>query len=713
MEDPDKAWAAIRDDVDFARTAAAVSAKIFGGAAEPTMLGRFEVLGLAGEGAMGRVYVGLDRELGRKVAIKLIRQRPDDDRADERRARLLREAQAIARVQHPNVIAVHEVGRRDDDVFIVMEYVRGTNLTQWLARKPRAWPEVVGLFVGAGRGLAAAHAQQVVHRDFKPDNVLVSSDDRAIVVDFGLAQQPLDTISDADADFPMDKLTRTGAAVGTPAYMAPEQMAGVASDPRSDQFSFCVALFEALHGVRPFTAASWEETREKIRARKPPRPRRIPDWLHALLLRGLQYAPEDRYPSMDALLATLGRRRLSRRSAAALVLGALGLTAGGATVAGTLTSETPRCDQAGAKAATAWGPQQRAAIDDAFAARAEPYAPALATRVVARLDDYMAGWQSMYTEACEATHVRHEQSPALLDLRTACLDRRLEDVRATARLLSRPDTYDLQRAASIVASLRDLAPCANAQELLARTPLPPDDGRREALAKVEAQVAEANSLRYAGRHDDAWAVLEQADPQGIAPSYGPVHAELLFARGMTLVRRQDEAKERTLLDAVSVAEGAHHDHIAARCWKQLASHTRGTADAEERAASYLERFQAATARLGDPPDLKASVLRIRGLHASWAGKYDAAVVQLNAALALASAAASPKLHANIRVDLANARFAAATTRRRPRSSRRSTRSTSTSTGRSTLTVAAHSATGARRWSRWGTTRAPSRSCRKR
>jgi tRNA A-37 threonylcarbamoyl transferase component Bud32 len=293
-------------------------------------LGRYVVLDRLGGGGMGVVYTAYDPELDRKVAVKLLRPEPGADDS-EGRARLQREAQAMARLQHPNVIAVHDVGTFEWQVFIAMEFVDGVTLRRW--RDGRAWREVLARYLDAGRGLAAAHAAGLVHRDFKPDNVLVGHDGRVRVLDFGLARatEPMSPSLSSDAidlattlvssDRALETpLTRTGAFIGTPAYMAPEQLLrSGASDARTDQFGFCIALYEAIYGERPFAAATVEALAFEVaqgNVRAAPPSSQVPAWLRAALLRGLSVRPDERFPSMDALLDTLSHEEREEKARA-------------------------------------------------------------------------------------------------------------------------------------------------------------------------------------------------------------------------------------------------------------------------------------------------------------------------------------------------------------------------------------------------------------
>lgn len=313
-------------------------------------IGRYVVLALVGRGAMGDVYAAHDPELNRKVAIKVIRPRKGQDTSDEDRLQLMREAQSIARLSHPNVVVIHDVGSFRDTVFIAMEFVDGHTVRYWANAQPRSWREVLKIFEAAGRGLAAAHAKELVHRDFKPDNIMIGADGRVRVMDFGLARTidgdgaplpgdqqwlpaPVAPINDrADEDLNSTRrisltcaswpdhdpppsatapisIRDSGRTLGgTPAYMAPEQFQARTADARADQFSFCVALYEALYTTGPFQGRTWSELTANVTAgkvREAPLPSSVPLWIRKVLLRGLQVDPDDRWPSMEALLSAL------------------------------------------------------------------------------------------------------------------------------------------------------------------------------------------------------------------------------------------------------------------------------------------------------------------------------------------------------------------------------------------------------------------------
>ena len=431
-------------------------------------VGRYRVLEVLGAGGMGVVYGAFDPELQRKVALKLVRAELTDA---ELRARLWREAQAMARIRHPNVITVFDVGTWNDQVFVAMEVIDGWTLSSWQAARSRSVDEILRVMAAAGAGLAAAHAVGLVHRDFKPDNVLIGGDGRVCVTDFGLARavaMPSEIEEPSSPDATVEgELTRQGALVGTPAYMAPEQMRGTAPDGRADQFSFCVALYEALYGVRPFPGMSLGELERAIFEGDRLRPRRkgVPASVRRALARGLSFAADDRFPSMDELLRALAPAR--RMVPAALVAALVGVAVACVTVAAGVVhfrgDRARMCRGAADKLAGVWDGPRRAAVAAALGGD-EPRARDRAARVLAALDDYAARWVRGYTDACEATHVRGEQSEALLDLRMQCLDGRRREAEELTRILA-SDRELGDKAAQAAHSLPPVAACADVAAL--------------------------------------------------------------------------------------------------------------------------------------------------------------------------------------------------------------------------------------------------------
>ena len=321
-------------NLSLAHRKASVAAALFGEAPPSVKIGRFTIVRKLGSGGMGVVYVAYDEQLDRRVAVKLLR---NNVASPDARVRFVREGQAMARLSHSNVVTVYDVGVHDDQLFVAMEFVDGQDLRAWIQAEPRDWRTVVEVFRQAGEGLAAAHEAGIVHRDFKPDNVLVGHDRRVCVADFGLAHQ-FDRAPELDASIehtPSDSgslalaLTRTGALMGTPAYMAPEQWAGARTDARSDQFSFCAALWEGLYGRRAFVGANLVELSNAVTSgdiQLPPDDADVPPWLRAVLLRGLAVDPDQRWPSMRALLDAIGSDPIARRRRIALWLASASVT---------------------------------------------------------------------------------------------------------------------------------------------------------------------------------------------------------------------------------------------------------------------------------------------------------------------------------------------------------------------------------------------------
>ena len=274
-------------------------------------VGRYRILGWIGRGGMGEVYEAEDPELGRRVALKLVHTLG----SAEHERRLLREANLMAQLAHPNVVAVHDAGSDQGRAFIAMELVDGVPLGEWCAQQRRSWVDVVDVFVQVGRGLAAAHAAKLVHRDIKPANVLIRANGRAQIADFGLAWAVEDSapLPTAEVSSPLGgpaRLTQTGTLFGTPAYMSPEQHQGQRGDARSDQFSFCVSLYESVYGDRPFDGHTLRELMQTACQgviRREPEFTNVPSWLRQVLVRGLSFEPEHRFRDMLELLTELRR----------------------------------------------------------------------------------------------------------------------------------------------------------------------------------------------------------------------------------------------------------------------------------------------------------------------------------------------------------------------------------------------------------------------
>ena len=659
-----------------------VMAGLFGEPAAAVKIGRFSVLHPIGAGGMGEIFAAYDPELDRKVAIKLVRS---ESRSSQAADRLYREAQTLARLSHPNVVQVYEVGRHEGQVFLAMEFVRGQDLQGWLASdQQRSWREALQVMIAAGRGLAAAHEAGLMHRDFKPANVLVGDDGQVRVIDFGLARSDEHGVRGAEGAAPelvtLDSgvqqrigasasasLTMTGSILGTPAYMSPEQMEAQPTDRRSDQWSFCVALFEALYGERPFVGATMAELRSRILSDKrplPPRGSPVPARIGHIIQRGLAVEPAARHESMDALLEQLERdpaRRRRRLLGTALALAtALGL---GLLLAQWLLPEpaiaSDPCAAAGHEIDEVWTPAISEEVRSAFAVSGVPYADDAHAAVSARVDRYLTDWRGERQRACEATHVRKVQTPELLELRSLCLDRRALRLRGLIDAWRRAEPAMVENAVRAADELPELASCADG-ELLRLGMRPPTDPEVAARVNdIRAQLAAGHAREYAGDYDGGIALAEQQAVEAARLEYAPVRAEALYLAGrLRILRSRDDDVQRgraQLLQAVGLAESSRHDLLAARIWNTLTGlRAMDAPDAAER-GRFSMRAVAAVARIGDRGLEFAHTVRNQGLLAFFDKDHEQAVAHLQRAIDLLSRRGGhPLMVAQYRMELGNA-----------------------------------------------------------
>ncbi len=570
-------------------------------------LGRYEVVGRVGAGGMGEVFAARDPELDRKVAVKVLHGAGTAAGRD----RLRREAQAMARLAHPNVIVVHDVGVSDDRLFVAMELIDGQTLRAWQRGGARGWREVVAKMVAAGRGLAAAHRAGVVHRDFKADNVLLGSDGRVVVSDFGLARVGDRQDDEAPAEsFAPDgpaSATVTGTIAGTPAYMAPEQHLGKRVGPAADQFSFCATLYEALWGQTPFVVGG-EGVESAIavgmeivagRVREPPGAG-VPGWLRRAVLRGLKVDPDERHGSMAELVGLLERGLGRRRRMVAAAAGAAVI--GGAVVVLLLRGggggATPRCRDLDRPVTEAWRARRgevMAAVDRGGAGKGGPVAQAMDARADA--------WVSAREAAC-AEGEQGVISPALLDLRMRCLDRRLVEMRALADALRDVDAAAAARARDAVDALPDVGLCADDERLAKAVPPPEDPAIRahaDALQGRRAAVAAAMALgRYRSVVTEAQALAREA---GAIPAPA-TQAEVLRTLGDVHAALGAWEPARVAYQAAAAhAADAHDDREEALAWTGLIDALLGLGRPAE-AATLLAPAEAAVRRAGSPPRLR-------------------------------------------------------------------------------------------------------------
>jgi serine/threonine protein kinase/tetratricopeptide (TPR) repeat protein len=618
------------------------------------------ILELLGKGGMGVVYKAYDPGLGRSIALKVLSTQGTSQALFERR--LLREAQALARLSHPNVITVHDVGAVDAGVFVAMEFVEGSTLRQWLRDRQRSNREIVDAFVAAGEGLAAAHRAGLVHRDFKPDNVMVGSDGRVRVLDFGLARaawneagEPAEEDESAAAagqeeassarsepdsssvrasaptegvdvvdppgalgsggaitstsrwnDHFSHQLTHVGAVMGTPRFMAPEQHLGRAVDERADQFSFCVSLYGALYGTAPFAGRTTTEMRDAVLSGKvgdAPSDARVPGWQRQVLLRGLAVEPSKRYPSMSELLDALRRDpRAKRMRWVRFGVAALAVSAAAFGWRQQRRHQVRLCESAGSRLAGIWDDGVKDKVRGAFAATRAPYASETFRRIEGLLDRYANDWTAIRTDACEATQLRGEQSPQLMDLRMACLDRRAAEFAALSAVYQQADTSVVERAVQAANGLGDLKACSDASALLAagkHEPTAPEQKKelsalRAELVRVKANV---NAGRYARAVEEVAPLVERARRLGFEPA--TADALLLSARAKASAGKLEESL-REASEAALEADAGGDDAMRVKAGTALVGwlSSMGRFDEAERTSVVAEAALRRTGQTG-------------------------------------------------------------------------------------------------------------------
>ena len=635
----------------------------------------FRVERKLGEGGMGVVYLAWDIELERSVALK-VQLRGSENAV----ARMAREARAMARLSHPNVVPVHEVGEHQGRLFIAMEYVPGGTVRDWL-KTERTWREIVALFVQAGHGLHAAHSIDLVHRDFKPDNVLVGEDQRPRVADFGLARaaagrvgtksaleatgqgwssedatrsnQDRTTSSGSSSSSSRaarlsaslkQKLTQTGAAVGTVAYMAPEQWVGTEVDARADQFSFCVALFEALYGTRPFagrTAGALLNNIQRGRIREPPADRRVPRRILKVLRRGLSANPGDRFATMPALLSKLEQQPLSKRQVL-LSLGALTIAGvAGATMTDRL-AEAP-CEPAVQEMESLWNPDAQAEVR----ASAENVGKAYVVDGVAiaseELSNYADDWVAEYRSACEATHVRKEQTESLFALRAACLANRRRSFERVVAGLRSADLLKLEQAPRSTHRLPSIEPCANTEALARLAPLPEDPKARAALLELDEDIADLVAQVVDQDYEDSLAeaerLIELATQLGYRPAIGRARMAIISVQDNANRFSDDGPAREAFNDGLASGEF----YLAANAAALLAEFY-GPRDASE-AHRWVSTGTALLDQIGAAPVAYVNLIRSDAIAYAMSGKPEEARPRFERSIELLRAAdpEDPKL----------------------------------------------------------------------
>lgn len=607
-------------------------------------IGRYCILHAVGRGGMGVVYAAYDPQLERRVAVKILHSARE--RSPGFRTRLLREARAMARLSHPNVVTVHEAAVDDGRVYISMEFVSGKTVNAWLRAQKRTWRETIEVFRQAALGLAAAHAAGLVHRDVKPENIMLGDDGRARLTDFGIAREAPSSTGSGTPGHPSDVNVRasehrTRGILGTPAYMSPEQLRGEEVDAASDQFSLCVTLFEALYGDRPFVGRTPRQLQDAIAngsVAPPSADAGVPRWLHQLVMRGLSAHPAERWPSLDAFVRRIEGGRSGIRPAwrvAAVVIPVSII--GGIAIGGGFGGDP--CEGRGG-AAPFWSDADRKAVADGLKSTAKAFAESTAVTVAEMIDAYASAWAEQNLDACEA-HAAGKQSDTLFDRRQACLRARGRAVESLVDVLAVADLATAQRAVHAADSLPRLEDCA-AYRLSddGRWTLPDDPGKRREHEAVIDKLTNARTLYRSGHYEPGRATAEAAVAQAKALGSDALLSEALLVRHEHELRLDDlEQARASAQDAWRVALRSGSTAAAARAGSALISvvgyRLREEAPAEQRVGdveSLLARLKTTNPEVAS--ELEAAFLQARGLVAWRFQRREEAVEILGRALEL-------------------------------------------------------------------------------
>jgi tetratricopeptide (TPR) repeat protein len=597
-------------------------------------LGRYEIVEFIGGGGMGWVYRAKDTELEREVAIKVVQPTVAGPKG---RDRLLAEARAMAKLRHRAVVPVHDVGEYAGGVYVAMALVKGGTLHDWMHAEPRPWRQVVARFLEAGRGLVAAHAAGIVHRDFKPRNVLLGEGGEVLVADFGIASASVEA---ADGDSATGRAREATSIVGTPAYMAPEQAAGLAVDARADQYSFCVSLWEGLHGQRPQEA----ETRTQGvlltgATAAPTARRRVPGWLTDAVARGFAPAPEKRWPTLAALLDQLERGLRRRRRWGIAAASTCGVLLAVVVVLATpkrSAQATHACEPPTARMAVVWDAEHGARLSALFAATDPAHGATHATRALGALDGFAKRWLSAQVEACRATYVEHRQPEAILERRQACLDQRLAGVAERVRLIEGASSAaEIRKVMRLVDSLPIIEECTDLAQLAGEPPPPGEPSARAEYVALRAEAAAIDALRLAGKLSEhrqrAEAALVRARKLG-----HPIVIATLIDQVANALHNSGEFEAEVPLreEAISVGAAAHDDRFVADQWASLIFVVGRSLKQYDKADGMVLAADAAISRAGEPVHYRFDLLSSRSAIAEARGDAPGALKILDEGLAL-------------------------------------------------------------------------------
>jgi tetratricopeptide (TPR) repeat protein/predicted Ser/Thr protein kinase len=628
------------DDLDALLIAQRVRRGLALGDAPALQLGRYIVGERLGHGALGVVYAAHDPELARDVAIKLVRPGPIEGEATEAaQARLLHEARALAKVSHPNVVHVYDVGTFGTQVWVAMELVAGGSLRTWLAQQQRSRAEIVAVLAAAGRGLAAAHAVGLIHRDVKPDNIVIDANARAYLVDFGLAraQAAPPTAGGVEGES-IDEvtnptITHSAALAGTPAYMAPELFRAGEVSEYSDQFAYCVTAYEALNGHRPFDGRTIAELAARVSAglREPPPTGRAspPRRLRRAIERGLARDPRDRHPSMDALLAQLDPPRWK---GLALTAGLAAVVAGPIVGAATFLGMSQRCTDAGAGIQAQWNPEQASRLRQRIVDAGPAYAIAVADGVVRGLDGRTQAWQRSATEACEA-HARGEHSTPRFDAELACLDVARHRISTVVETLSRADADDVEGAVALVERLPAPTRCLEGRTIDPWLESPGDATVVAEVTALRGDLAELEVLGSGGEFATTAARGEAVLARAVELGVRPLQAAAALQVGDLWQRAGEAERARAFLtQALWTAQSTTDLEQVVRAAIELVYLEGVVRHDLEQATVWHDLGQSTLLAMGGDPELSGGLANAWASSAYARGDFDAAAAGYLAAI---------------------------------------------------------------------------------
>lgn len=559
-------------------------------------LASYTILRRVGRGAMGEVYEAEDESLQRQVALKLIHAVDSKDSIRD-------EARVIAQINHPNVVTVYEVGEHQGILFIAMEFVIGQTLSEWI-EKDHPLSSLLDVLIQAGDGLYAAHRSDIVHRDFKPDNILVGEDGRVRVTDFGLATPESESFIHGTSQLRDPLVSSKGELIGTPAYMSPEQFRGEKATHLSDQFAFGIVCWEVLFKQMPFSGQSIEALSKAVidgQMRGTQTGNRKNRQLKHVFAKMLSSLDTHRFESMSQVLLRL--REIQKppiKRKALLAASAIGVSAALMFSLQNKSAPAVSCDQGNAQIAPIWNQNIKASLTANLESKSNWQ------DAIQNIDNYSEQWAQSADAACHATHIDGSQSSELLDRRQLCLDSKKNDFSGLIHVLQAGEP--IKNVLSATKQLPSIDECEDTQRLLSLVPPPATQVDRERLAHIEKKLAETYAFQTTGDTPQAIknypSIIQESEDFG----YKPLLAKALFRYGDALSSERDQQKTKEVVErALTTATAAGDDHLAAEAAIQLFS-TIGFSKGTEAAQIWGELASASIDRTGNDPSLRSDLM---------------------------------------------------------------------------------------------------------